>query len=412
MPSAAANSPTMPECADIAPLDRSNFDGLPCRAVLPAGQADLPFMDYANPPQGAQFEFYGSTTLQGATWVGFGRGSDPPSRDQIIGALLGLGCTFQLVEDLPTQTAAGEVILAFASYMLKTGWNIQVPDGDLTQNRRACFQKDSYFFQFHHQLAILHAASTVEAKLRPLDTTFRQAYAKAGAGLGPLVWLPSIFNALDPASGSYFKFNLDHAALFIVSIMGAHPTALQGFYDQLSRVLHGALSHHRNAYFNLIWIYSQPLSSRQAAWDLHSEFDPAVSHGKEIRVLLEQWLKRRALLSSGIGLMPQATPDRTVLADCLSKPAALIKARLFGGERVVPRAALPVQLRPGSDMDFIWQRQSFATGIPAASLEVGKHYVDTDIGIGIPYIESPGIDYVLPYWMMRYLATPAGGGIQ
>jgi uncharacterized protein (TIGR03437 family) len=61
-----------------------------------------------------------------------------------------------------------------------------------------------------------------------------------------------------------------------------------------------------------------------------------------------------------------------------------------GSEACTP---VPVPLRPPTD--FLWQRDPFQLS-----------------GGGIGTIESPGIDYILPYWMGRYYGVIAPGGVQ
>jgi uncharacterized protein (TIGR03437 family) len=79
----------------------------------------------------------------------------------------------------------------------------------------------------------------------------------------------------------------------------------------------------------------------------------------ETRSLLDQWLLR---------------PKRDFYVDLTST------FRVCGGDACV---AVPVPSRPGTD--FIWQRDPFQLA-----------------GGSGGFIESPGIDYILPYWMARF----------
>jgi hypothetical protein len=72
--------------------------------------------------------------------------------------------------------------------------------------------------------------------------------------------------------------------------------------------------------------------------------------------------------------------------------------------------ALPVHKRPGSSVDFVWQRSPFATDISVRRLILGPlathpRLSDIVINPGNKLIESAGVDFLLPFWMAVYLGV-------
>ncbi|HZG47690.1 MAG TPA: hypothetical protein VEZ41_15685 [Allosphingosinicella sp.] len=66
-------------------------------------------------------------------------------------------------------------------------------------------------------------------------------------------------------------------------------------------------------------------------------------------------------------------------------------------------SALPCDKRTGRDMDFMWQRDPFQTGI-SVDEATGKVSVDEgDFREGV--LEAPGVDYLLACWMAAYLGV-------
>jgi uncharacterized protein (TIGR03437 family) len=119
------------------------------------------------------------------------------------------------------------------------------------------------------------------------------------------------------------------------------------------RIVRRHTSSHQNAFFNMI---DRALQGADAARDA------------ETRTLLDEWLQR---------------PRRDIYVD-LSRTVAVC-----GEEACQP---VPVPLRPPTD--FLWQRNPY------------------QLAGGTGRIETPGIDYILPYWMARYYGVIPGSTIQ
>ncbi|MCU1259057.1 MAG: hypothetical protein JWO80_1942 [Bryobacterales bacterium] len=141
------------------------------------------------------------------------------------------------------------------------------------------------------------------------------------------------------SNSSYFKFNLDYMSFYNLVRLQSTDSNLDAY-----KIVRSYTAKHQNAFFDIV---DRALQGADASRDT------------EARGLLEQWLPRS---------------KRDVSID-LTKTISVC-----GSEACQP---VPVGLRPATD--FLWQRDPFQLA-----------------GGGSGVIESPGIDYILPYWMGRY----------
>jgi uncharacterized protein (TIGR03437 family) len=141
------------------------------------------------------------------------------------------------------------------------------------------------------------------------------------------------------SNDSYFKFNLDFMSFYNL-------VRLQNNDDNKAayKVVRDYTASHQNAFFDII---DRALQGADTARDV------------EMRSLLDQWLQRSR---------------RDFPVDLTGKVAVC---------GTVACQPVPVAMRPPSD--FLWQRDPFQL-----------------TGGGNGFIENPGIDYTLPYWMARY----------
>ena len=151
------------------------------------------------------------------------------------------------------------------------------------------------------------------------------------------------------SNDSYFKFNLDYMSFYNL-------IRLQNNDDNKNayRIVRDYTASHQNAFFDII---DRALNGPNAARDV------------ETRSLLDQWLQRsnRDFPVDLTGTVP-----------------------VCGKEACQP---VPVPMRPPTD--FLWQRDPFQL-----------------IAGGDGFIESPGIDYILPYWMARYYGVLPASAVQ
>jgi uncharacterized protein (TIGR03437 family) len=168
---------------------------------------------------------------------------------------------------------------------------------------------------------------------------------------GPLL-VPPIDTGVDIdvlSNSSYFKFNLDFMSFFNLVRLGNDSSYLNAY-----RIARNYTASHQNAFFDVIDRALQgPNSSRDA----------------EARMLLDEWLVRS---------------PRDPSVDLTNA------VKVCGSEACSP---VPVPLRPPTD--FLWQRDPFEL-----------------TGGGSSRVESPGIDYILPYWMGRYYGVISPDSVQ
>jgi uncharacterized protein (TIGR03437 family) len=151
------------------------------------------------------------------------------------------------------------------------------------------------------------------------------------------------------SNSSYFKFNLDFMTFYNLVRLGKDSSFLHAY-----QIVRNYTASHQNAFFDVIDRALQgPNSTRDA----------------EARMLLDEWLLR---------------PARDPYVDLTHTVS------VCGSEACSP---VPVPLRPPTD--FLWQRDPFQL-----------------TGGGSSTVESPGIDYILPYWMGRYYGVFSADAVQ
>lgn len=147
---------------------------------------------------------------------------------------------------------------------------------------------------------------------------------------------------------SYFKFNLNAITLYSLVRMEERGSSRRPDYLEAYDVFREGVAGHGNAFFNTV---DRALRGPDPVRDA------------ETKRLLDEWLQR---------------PRRDGYVDLRSK------YRACGSDR----ACEPIPVADRVRTDFLWQRSPFLL-----------------YGGGEGRIESPGIDFILPYWMDRYYAT-------
>jgi hypothetical protein len=157
------------------------------------------------------------------------------------------------------------------------------------------------------------------------------------------VGLPISYECLDPY-GSYYKFNLDHINLYNL-IRLEEPGTPRNFYLSAFTRLRNCTRSHQNAHFNMIERGLQGASGTRDAATVN---------------MLGLWLLR---------------PRRNIYVDNTGKYPAC----------GTNRACSPIPVNDRYPTDFLWQRSPF-------QLSGGEDGT----------VPTPGVDYILPYWMARY----------
>jgi uncharacterized protein (TIGR03437 family) len=144
--------------------------------------------------------------------------------------------------------------------------------------------------------------------------------------------------------GSYYKFNLDAISLYSLLRL-EEESSRRGDYIATYRSFRSIVVNHGNAFFNVID---------------RALVGPNPQRDAETTKLMAQWLER---------------PTRDFYVDVRAK------YKSCGDDRT----CLPIPVPERVLTDFLWQRSPFLS-----------------YGGGSGRIESPGIDFILPYWMGRH----------
>ena len=328
-----------------------------------------------------------------------------------MGVMLGLAAAYKLVPDNDIKLRARRLILDHVSYLVANNWHIITPTGaiDATSTSTPCIFGDTFIHMIDMRLALLSVAKMVDENQ---ETDLGALYDATKEGVSDFTWLPIWLDAMAPADTHYFKFNLHHAALLMLLFLGSD-TQEEAFriYGPALKLLRKTVGHHRNAYFNLIWGLGQPENARLNAWNAFVPYSFSLpvnlNFQQETVLLLRQWLQRREDLG---GQMVQRTPDPNYLLNSLTPDLLATYNHLGTNIPMMSTFALPVHKRPGLSMDFCWQRSPFLTSltpVPTTSpprTQCGdRSNVARSLNMGCCDTVSPGLDYLLPFWMAAYL---------
>jgi hypothetical protein len=326
----------------------------------------------------------------GTVWHGWGCSNDHAvTKDQYTGVLYGLALAHRLVPVTGVQTRTRSLIREALDYLWSTGWNIRVPP----KNR----VEESFLGDFAKQTAFLRVGASIVG----------QPYVDRYAELAPAnehAWIPLWFKATEPVV-QYYGFNLSHATLALALLFEDDGARRAGFLHAHS-IMWRAVRHHHNAYFGLLRVLMQPAAQRAAlAQSTTPWLNPQMTVAKEVRSVLHDWIVRYEAVKTTNGMPRSVVGDPTVQAGMSA--AELGRYIAFDGSaRRLSVFALPVRGRAGRDKDFVWQRDPFDTAyrgsvatcqtVPPSAEEVAR------CG-SRPNRVHPGVDYLIAYWLARYL---------
>ncbi len=341
---------------------------------------------------------------------GFGCGDrgerdHPISRDQFLGLFMGLGYAYALVPDAAVRAKIRALVDPALGFLLRNNWNVPLPPtGQIVT---------TFIGDFDAQLALLRIGATVDAGR--FDASYR-----AVAAAVDLAWIPIWFSTIDPPV-AYFKFNLGHASMGPAAYLETD-AALKASYLRAYRMLAAPTLTHRNAYFNLVDILAGATTAASP-----SASAPTMSRGSEIVSDLADWLTRWNAVKGSDGMPRNVTSNASAqyLASLWSSSPSGVVAYTDtnGSQGWLANFVVPLSLRSGNGMDFVWQRSPFGAGVdgPKSTRRAG-------VGTHQPYAcaatpptalqvqfcsqeatrEGPGIDFLLPYWIGTYLKVLPG----
>ena len=298
-----------------------------------------------------------------------------PSRDTYAGLTFGLLTAYDMVgTDLgPLRDQIRTDLQSMGDFLIKYGWSYPRPHGYVS----AKHDFDGFISPLFVQVPMARLNLTNAVRHVVDDGTDATAKAKWDAiwaeelaTQGPILAGSMQIDSLQPNDG-YYKFNLHHLTAFnlLRTLTGPERTLVA----QAVSVMDNTTRDDLNAHFQAI-LFSQTGDADRL---------------RDAVAWLRDWKVYRTNTWSGqqVDNTPRCGKDLQCVTNDdqyeLGTPVGDIA--WFPGSSGDPRAArpMPVSQRPPSD--FIWQRQptQLKGGEPATHRE-------------------PGIDYLTPYWMLRY----------
>jgi hypothetical protein len=374
--------------------------GMLLRTCTPEGLGRLginePTVDEAEPVNNNSNRVYKITSHEdGITY----NCETSPSRDTYAGVTFGLLLMFDLVgpDEPELRDQIRTDLVSMGNFLLKYGWNYPRPHGYVAAYP---FQNDfdGFISPFmgHVPMARLNMTNAVRHVVNNGGSAADQqrwnaVWAEELVTQAPLLGLSMEIDNLENYE-PYYKFNLHHLNAFnlLRTTTGADRELLALGFAVEDKTTRDDI----NAHFEAI---TYALTGEQ--WRL----DAAVTH-------LREWLQYRARVETGELILnsPRCDlpPDDPEHLDCLPQdeyqvhtPAGPVSYRpgLPDADPVMQspgrKAAGPLPVADRPPWDFLWQR--------------GPTLLD-GLGNGQPKSwRMPGIDFLTPYWMIRYFTEVA-----
>jgi hypothetical protein len=295
--------------------------------------------------QEASHGIYAGTATTRHWWLG------NTTRDQYSGVFFGLAIAYDAFALIPEPTRRDanrdlirSLVTRMLDFLLRNGWSVRMPNGSYST---------TFLNRPDQQLTLLQIGRHVSPRRYEIVYRLHRAF------LAPNVLSPIAAECQDP-HGSYYKFNLNHINLYNLIRLERDPAARVVYlaaFDRLRACTGGRQPtlpppcpnpDHQNAHFNTIEAaLLGPNPARDAATNQY----------------LGLWLDR--------GRRDKYIDHGTAYGVCQGDRATEV---------------IPVDKR--TNTDFLWQRSPFLIRGP-------------DKG-GQGKIETPAIDYLLPYWMGRH----------
>lgn len=362
--------------------------GMIMRSCTPVGLGRMgigdPTVDAANPVNN------NSNRVFRITWTSGDKGTynceASPSRDTYAGLTFGLLTAYDLLG--PGEKALRDQIradlLSMGNFLLKYGWTYPRPHGYVSAKHDfdgAISPLFAYVPMARLNLTnavrhVLADGGAAEDKLK-----WDAVWAEELATQGPILAASMEIDSLQPNDG-YYKFNLHHLTSF--NLLRTTKGAERALFAQAVGVMDKTTRDDANAHFEAITFAMTGDRTRLQAAGTH----------------LRQWLTYRSRIESGpvinspkCGKSIVCVPEDQYDLDLDSGPVTWFPGQPELpplSEAGKPRAQRPLPVTDRAPSDFIWQR-------PPTQL-------DGSIG---PTERMPGIDFLTPYWMIRYFTEVA-----
>jgi len=316
---------------------------------------------------------------------------DATSRDAYAGVTFGLATAFDLVtaDDPAMRETIRHDLMAMTDYALKYLWNTPRPHGEIVVpelfggNDLDNFVSPLFVYVPMARLNMLQVArhAAREAGTAEHVARYEALWAEELASQVPVLAASMEIDAAGP-HGGYYKYHLHHITGFNLVRLEQDPV-LREVFAQAFGVMDATTGDDVNALFEAITF---------ALTGEEPRLDDAVEHHR-------QWLDYRANAdangnvvnnSAACGTTLTCVPrDQVDMVQPLPEGEDLIVSQPGFDDRQRAQDPLPVALRYPAD--FMWQ----------------KDPTILDGGPNDPRWESPGADFLLPYWMIRYYTEAA-----
>lgn len=304
------------------------------------------------------------------------------TRDNYAGTLFGMLTAFDLVgpDDPQVRALIRDDLLRIADFLLAHGWSYArpsgrvalPPSGDLESNFVTPLMVISPTYRLGVSQAALHVADVAGPTAEAVK--WQAVYAEEFASQVPGDSVSDEVNDPSPTAG-YYGWNLAHLMYFNLVRLARNPAERLAYRTDFS-VVDRQTADDVNAFFEAVAFTMTGEPTRR---------DEAVLH-------LRQWRDYRAKLDAGATVDNTSrcgTQIRCVPEDqydlVFDTPAGEHRITV-PGQSTTLRAEDPLPVADRRPTDFLWQRSPF----------------DAMDGSVAATHQEPGIDYLLPYWMLRY----------
>ncbi|HZV01194.1 MAG TPA: hypothetical protein VFF73_31070, partial [Planctomycetota bacterium] len=326
-------------------LDVHGGSGLLARSAAPQGSlAGLQIVADGNAQQ---------ATINGQTWV-YRQGTDGISRDQYSGVIFGLGLALDLVPDPQVHAAAALRTQEILDYLVAHDWYVDEDRPVLTGNGWPTMWLGVESQLFAYLLVGNRAApGRYDAELARLSP------------LSELAWIDTWIGSFN--LDHYYGNNLAHIAFYNYFRLETDPNR---WADMMRawRILRRYVGKHRNPHFDLIATTIDPTNKAALEGDA--------------REVLRHCLERnhRSISLPVINLSG-------ITYQTFSQPTIPIPGKPSVPKTVTyPTEPLDPTLLEAAGW-FLWQKNPFDAAQPSS---------------GDPFLEEPGLDFTMPYWMGAY----------
>jgi hypothetical protein len=308
-----------------------------------------------------------------------------PSRDTYAGLSFGLLTAFDMLgNDAPDLTRRiRSDLLDMGNFLLKYGWNYPRPQGYVSAHH----DFDGFISPLfvYVPMARLNLTNAVRHVLDNGGTPAEQATWAADRAKWDAVWGEELASEGPQLAGSmevdaaqpndgYYKFNLHHLAAF--NLLRTTTGAERALIAQAVSVMDKTTGDDINSHFEAITYSATGEAGRR---------DAAITH-------LREWLQYRQNTSGGAhttnstrcGKDLTCVPQDQYEIGVDQAPGGAVT--WFPGTSTQLRAARPLPVAQRPTTDFLWQR-------PSTQLD----------GWAPATWREAGVDYLTPYWMLRYL---------